>query len=95
MKYDAAFTRFSKHKSGWYHGVSIAALVKLARTKGYQLVAADSNGCNAFFVRNDVMSGGLTEMTAAEAYYPQPKRNLIAPLEEQFAMISYLEYVEV
>jgi hypothetical protein len=95
VKYDPVFTRFSKHKSGWYHGVSISALEKLANNMGYQLVCAESNGCNAFFVRNDVISGGLEVLSAAEAYYPQPKRNLIASLDEQFSMISHLEYIEV
>lgn len=35
-----------------YHGASLAALVHLARTKGYRLVATER--VNAFFVRNDV-----------------------------------------
>jgi len=95
VEYDPAFTRFSKHKSGWYHGVSISALEKLARSKGYKLVCADSNGCNVFFVREDVLAGNLEEISAKEAFYPQPKRNLIAPLNEQFQMIGHLKYVEI
>jgi hypothetical protein len=37
-----------------YNGASLAALEKLARTKGYRLVVCDPTGVNAFFLRHDV-----------------------------------------
>lgn len=37
-----------------YYGASLGGLIKLARDKGYKLVYA--NGCNAFFVRNDMLA---------------------------------------
>jgi hypothetical protein len=37
-----------------YNGASLAALEKLARSKGYRLVVCDASGVNAFFVRHDV-----------------------------------------
>src|SRR5262249_53156958 len=37
-----------------YFGASLLAFVHLAEQKGYQLVACEGNGVNAFFVRKDV-----------------------------------------
>ncbi len=95
VKYDPSFRRFEKHKSGWYHGASISALVKLGKTKGYTLVCADSHGCNTFFVRNDVIAGDLLEISSKEAFYPQPKRCTVVPQDRQFEFINHLEYVDI
>lgn len=95
VNYDPMFDRYGKHKSGWYHGASLTALSKLAQQKGYQLVGADSNGCNAFFVRSDIVKGALEEITAEDAFYPQPKRGLIAGLEQQFELISHLDFIDI
>jgi hypothetical protein len=51
-----------------YFGASLGAWVKLARTKGYALVACDSHGINAFFVRNDLFARHF-EPTAIEKLY--------------------------
>jgi hypothetical protein len=37
-----------------YYGASLSALVTLGRMKGYTLVATDSRGVNAFFVKSDL-----------------------------------------
>ncbi|HYT88564.1 MAG TPA: FkbM family methyltransferase [Gemmataceae bacterium] len=37
-----------------YYGASLASLVALGRKKGYTLVATDSTGVNAFFVRDEL-----------------------------------------
>lgn len=37
-----------------YHGASLTALTKLAREKGFRLLACDPSGTNAFFLRNDL-----------------------------------------
>ncbi len=95
VKYDPSFTRFAKHKSGWYHGASLLALVKLANKKGYTFVGADSSGVNAFFVRNDALKGELEEVSVACAFYHQLKRHKIASLKKQFELIQHLDYVDV
>jgi len=38
-----------------YFGASLLALSKLGKTKGYTLVACDSKGINAFFIRDDLI----------------------------------------
>jgi hypothetical protein len=37
-----------------FHGASLRALSKLARAKGYKLVACDDSGTNAFYLRNEL-----------------------------------------
>ena len=52
--YDPAFERLKAHHSGQYFGASITAMVSLAKEKGYTFVGTNSNGVNAFFVRDDL-----------------------------------------
>lgn len=65
--YDAAFVRDTAHFSKIYYGASIAALCSLAAGKGYSLVASNSAGNNAFFVRNDLI-GSLQVLSPGQAY---------------------------
>lgn len=57
IPYDPNFQRTKAHFSNLYYGASLAALNDLAENKGYSLVGSNKAGCNAFFVRNDVLSG--------------------------------------
>lgn len=95
VKYDPAFIRHDKHASGYYHGISLKAAEKLGKEKGYSLVGCDSEGVNAFFVRNDIPLGNLQVITAEEAYYEQRVRVDVRPTEEQFNTIKHLPLVEV
>lgn len=52
--YDPAFERLRKHQSGQYFGASIQAMIELAEQKGFTFLGSNSNGINAFFVRNDL-----------------------------------------
>jgi GNAT superfamily N-acetyltransferase len=54
-----------------YMGASLQALVGVARDWGYTLVACDSIGVNAFFVRDDLIDGHF-ERRSAEALYRPP-----------------------
>jgi hypothetical protein len=42
-----------------YYGASLTSYVLLGRQKGYTLVATDSRGINAFFVRSELVSPEL------------------------------------
>jgi hypothetical protein len=53
VPYDADFRRGMAHHSNLYFGASLPALIKLGQQKGYSFIGTNSNGCNAFFVRND------------------------------------------
>lgn len=89
VKYKENFNRFDIHPA--YHGASLEALVRLAAHKGYSLNACDKSGCNAFFVRNDLMKD-LQCLTAKQAYYDSSRRERN---EEIFDQIKYLEFIDV
>lgn len=67
VPYRADFDRRKAHFSNLYFGASLACLTDLAISKGYSLVGSNSNGVNAFFVRNDVI-GDLHPCSVEEAY---------------------------
>lgn len=65
--YDPMFTRSRHHWTNLCYGASLAALHQLGLKKGYVLVAGNSAGNNAFFVRKDCASG-LRARTPAEVW---------------------------
>jgi len=73
VPYDSKFYRTDSHYSNLFFGASIRALIKLGKEKGYKFVGTTSTGCNAFFVRNDLVSSleGSLETTVA---YPSSVR---------------------
>jgi hypothetical protein len=78
--------------SYFYHGASLPALAKLAKSKGYVLVGCDMQGTDAFFVRKDVARGKLSEVTPEVAYFPQLLRSKTLSPEEQFETIRHLDF---
>lgn len=95
VKYDPDFSRLKKHRSGWYHGASLAALANIGEKKGYDLVCADCAGVNGFFVRKDIAKHKLEALSAEDAFYPQKKRLKVATEEQQFDAIKHLDFVEM
>jgi hypothetical protein len=100
VKYDQNFDRYKKHASGFYYGASLAALTKLANSKGYILVGCDSTGVNAFFVRKDAAHARLSEVSVQEAYFPFSHSRISRRLEElsiseQFECIEHLDFDHV
>jgi hypothetical protein len=74
VPYDPVFIRSRMHYSQLYWGASLAALTRLAESKGYALVAGNRAGCNAFFVREDVL-GEIPRRTVAECWRPAQFRD--------------------
>ncbi len=93
VPYEAAFERFSRHPSGFYHGASLLALELLGTRKGYSLVGCDSRGVNAFFIRSDVI-GALQVVSAAKAFRSLAEREHLSP-EEQWSMVASLPFAVV
>ena len=94
--YDPDFDRHAKHDSGFYCGASLAALTTLGKRKGYSLVGCDSNGVNAFFVRNDCMNENLKSLTPGMAFHSHKgrlKRGFSQ--QEQFNTICEMPFVEI
>lgn len=67
VPYRADFDYGAAHYSKLYFGASLAATNEVANRKGYRLVAVESHGTNAFFVRNDCMSN-FDEVTPKDAW---------------------------
>lgn len=88
------FDPFDHHPSGFYHGASLPAVVKLGTSRGYQFIGCESAGANAFFVRDDC-ADGLPSPTPLEAYMPHIFRREPADPAEQFRQIQHLPLTEV
>jgi len=95
VAYDPNFDRYEKHPSGFYHGASLAALDKLAKTKGYVLVGCDSAGVNAFFVRREVAQDSPPPVSPEKAYFPHSKRVQTRSTDEQLDLIKHLAFDRV
>lgn len=53
IPYQKDFQRTQAHFSNIYFGASLPALIELGRIKGYSFVGTNSNGVNAFFVKQE------------------------------------------
>jgi hypothetical protein len=95
VKYDPEFDPKKYHPAGWYHGASLTALTKLAKSKGLALIGCDSRGVNAFFVREDLLGGEIRELAPEEAFYSSLGRDRQLGPAEQYESISHLPHVEV
>jgi hypothetical protein len=78
-----------------YHGASLAALELLGRQLGYVLVAVESSGVNAFFVRKDVCPPALEGKSSADLYRPHRERSKTLSPDHQWAAVQNLPLVDV
>jgi hypothetical protein len=74
VPYDPTFTRFKKHFSGLCFGASIKAVRKCAEAKGYTFVGTNTNGINAFFVRDD-LAGSIVKLLEEVRAWPSRHRD--------------------
>ena len=68
VPYDPNFSRTEKHFSNLYWGASLSAMTFLANQKGYSLVGTNGSGCNAFYVRDDLLNEKVKVLTAEQAF---------------------------
>jgi len=71
VPYRPDFSRLSAHYSGLYFGASVLAISRLCESKGYRFVGTNSNGVNAFFVRNDLADRVLDRVAESVAWPPR------------------------
>lgn len=95
IPYKSNFTLKSIEKTGFYFGVSLAALEILGNNKGYSLIGTDSFGVNAFFIRNDLMVPEFKKQAAAECYHENLKCKSVGGYQNAFDKIKYLEFIEI
>ena len=88
--------KFNPKEHPLFFGASLTALTKLSKEKGYILVACDTHGHDAFFIRADLASGKFKELSPEEAFYPNPfNLRKYGDLEKQFDLIKHLDLIEV
>jgi len=68
VPYDERFQRFEHHYSGQYWGASLSALNDVAVGLGYGLIGTNSAGCNAFFVRDDLIKPPFHRTSPADVF---------------------------
>ena len=95
VEYDPNFEVGQNDRSRWYCGASLTALTRLGKQKGYSLIGCESNGVNAFFVRDDLIPGKFREVTPVEAFYSHFQRSRRMSDDEQFNVIKDLDFVEI
>ena len=79
-----------------YFGASLVALTKLAKEKGYILMACDSHGHDAYFVKKDLAEGKFVGLLPEEAFYPNPYNiATIGSIDKQFEQIKHLDFIEI
>lgn len=66
-----------------YHSASLKSLELLGRKKGYALVGCNLNGCNAFFVRNDLLEKDGRDLFCA----PYTSENHFEPFRHPYLKI--------
>lgn len=92
VPYAADFNRHNTHKD--YLGASIPAFIKLAKEKGYRLVACNKLGFNLFFVKNGLAENLLPEIQAEDCY-KNLSPDYIKNIQERFEKIKDFEWVEI
>lgn len=93
IPYDPEFSYASKpvHERD-HRGVSLLAMTKLARAKGYRLIGAHRHGFNAFFLRNDLGAELFPEVSVERVHdNPWTRRGRA----ERWPLVSNLPWVEV
>lgn len=93
IPYKEDFYAYAEHPLGIYHGVSVSALAKLGKEKGYVLVGCDSRGANAFFVQKGLADDLATPPT--RAYYDNQHHAKRGTRESRRALIKDKPFAEV
>jgi hypothetical protein len=76
IPYAPTFDRMAAHPSGLYWGASIGALTQLAEKRGYSLLGTNRAGCNAFFIRKDLLplfEGAITDRSPRPSLYRESR----------------------
>lgn len=91
VAYRPDFDRFSAHYSGQFFGMSVAAAIGLCESRGYTFVGTNSNGVNAFFVRNDLAQSVTAKLrhTKIWAQRHRDSRNTAMTLDFQRGLNKY------
>jgi hypothetical protein len=68
LKYEQNFVRPNRGIYRCLYGASLKALTNLSEKKGYSLVAVNSNGNNAFYVRNELLNDKIYKRDVVKCF---------------------------
>jgi hypothetical protein len=68
VPYESNFVRTKKHYSNLYYGASLPAFIHLANNMNMALVGVNSTSSNAFFVRRDLLSENVGEVSISDCF---------------------------
>lgn len=97
IPYQENFKRHRAHKSGWYHGASLNAFIKLLSRHNYYLIQT-VGGVNAIFVNKKIFENlSFKQLTFENAYEEGKLRNKWSNTNAsyQYEMIKHLPLLEV
>jgi len=97
IPYQKNFERHKAHKSGWYHGASLNAFIKLLNSHNYHLIKTIA-GVNAFFVHKDNFEKlSFKNLKFEDAYEECVLRNQWSKTDanHQYRTIEHLPLIEV
>tara|TARA_B110000003_G_C16536767_1_gene491061 strand:+ start:187 stop:945 length:759 start_codon:yes stop_codon:yes gene_type:complete len=97
IPYQKNFERHKAHKSGWYHGASLNAFIKLLNSHNYYLIKTIA-GVNAFFVHKDNFEKlSFKDLKFEDAYEENVLRNQWSKTDanHQYRTIQHLPLIEV
>ena len=78
----------------FYYGASVTALTKVAKQKGYSLVHGTRTGVNLFFVRSDLMTPDLVEITPQQAHRPNIAESALRRSIDISLLVAKYPFVE-
>lgn len=90
--YQEDFYRVTEDPTFQYWGVSLQALCLLAEDKGYSFIGCNSNGNNAYFLRNDKM-GDFKSITSKEGFVEASFREYRNPQGDRIGGPKRLEMI--
>lgn len=95
--YKKNFDRFEEHKSGLYHGASLAAFNDLLNNHDFSLVKI-IGGLNAVFLKNNIIKqNNLTILDPLKDFQEHEWRNKFhnSSAKQQFSVVKHLNFIEV
>ncbi|MEZ4547528.1 MAG: hypothetical protein R3B51_07345 [Thermodesulfobacteriota bacterium] len=93
IRYTPDFNCWSKkgHEQD-YRSVSLAAMVKLCKAKGYRMVGAHRHGFNVFFLRQDIEPGLFPEVGIEEVHNNYFTRHA---QKNRWPLVENMDWIEV
>ena len=93
VPYNPDFFRTKAHYSNLYFGASLTALITLGKEKGYTFVGTNTNGVNAFFIRDD-FAPKITSLLSSISAYPSVSREA-RDTDGKLTLLSGLDRLEI